>query len=152
MLDFDALAQPLAPCGRGDELSKAVLEPLVVCDGDRAATGAVGRRAVGAHRTSGACAGIEFHDLTEREWLGLSRRTRDGARSHVDGEVAFAEAFRVARAPRLAEDFPTTGEDLRGERTVDVTPVDRKLFDVAAQAAMGDVCLKAGGPPPLRAG
>src|SRR5438046_2455782 len=135
MLDFDALAQSFAPGGGGDELSKAVLQALVVRDGNRAATAAVGRRAVGAHRTSGTCAGIEFDDLTERERLGLSRRTRDGARAHVDAEVAFAEAFRVARDPRLAEDFPATGEDLCSERTVDVTPIDRQLLDGAAQAA-----------------
>src|SRR6185437_1233699 len=95
VLDFDALAQPFAPGRRGGELSKPVLQWLILCDGDRAATVAFGGCAGGAQRTLGACAGIEFDLLAERERLGLSRRTGDGARSHVDGEVAFAEAFRV---------------------------------------------------------
>src|SRR6185437_4089060 len=112
VLDFDALAQPFAPGRRGDELSKPVLQWLIMCDGDRAATVAFGGCAGGAQRTSGACTGIEFNLLTERESFGLSRRTRDDARAHVDGEVALAEALRIARDSGLAEDFPTTGEDL----------------------------------------
>ena len=106
MLDFDALAQPFAPGWGGDELSKAMLQLLIGCDGDRAAAGALGRGAIGAHRTSGTCSGIEFDDLTEGEWLGLSRRTRDGAGAHVDGEVAFAEAFGLRETHGLQRTSP----------------------------------------------
>src|SRR5690349_7452239 len=116
MLDFDALAQPFAAGRRGNELSKPMLQRFIVCDGDRTATAAFGRRAVGAHRTPGTCAGIEFDVLTEREWFGLSSRAGDGARAHVDREVALAEALRIARDPGLAEDVPSTGEDLCSER------------------------------------
>ena len=69
-----------------------MLQLLIGCDGNRAAAGALGRGAIGAHRTSGTCSGIEFDDLTEGEWLGL-------AAGHVMVRVRMLMAKSLLRKP-----------------------------------------------------
>src|SRR5271155_1650789 len=95
VLDFDALAQAFAPRGRCNELSQAMLELLIVRDRE-GSPGTVRRRsALGAQRALSARGGIELDDVAGDERLDLARGASDGARAHVDREVALSEHLAV---------------------------------------------------------
>ena len=124
--DGDALTQHVAALRACGELSKAMLELLVLGDADRSSRFGRRHRAPTALRAARTGFWIEFDNGAWLEVFDLAGRAANGAVAHVDDEVSLAKQLSVAGDPGLAQDFAATREHILHEHTADVAAVDVK--------------------------
>ena len=119
-----------------------MLKLLIVRDGKGSPGARCRRGALATQRALSARDRVELDDVARDERLDLARGASDGARAHVDREVALSEDLPVARDPGLAKYLAAAREDLGCEGTVDVAAVDRQLADGVTFGAALDIGLQ----------